>query len=212
MGVAPSAVKTLRQRNQGLTSRSRLRWVQHHRASQRVFNPDAGGTGEDKPLPRAAIAKEGVIGGILAQHPAEVGFRAKIAGGNAALERGIAAASAFQVVIATVTNVEKIRNAYPGGRGEKRNEVGGDFNIAGLHAAITETVGKRRQLAVLFLVQHLQDLQSTLKAFRGEGGNIHGVVVKRSGGETKLVVVQQLGNVEANQPSLLQSAEVSLQG
>src|SRR5208337_4107133 len=184
----------------------------HGCVSKRVLNSDAGGTGKDEPLPGAAIAKQGVIGGVLDQHPAEVGLGSKIAGGNTAFDGGIAAACAFQIVIAPVANVEKVRRSYPGGRGEKRNEVGGDLNIGGFHAAITETVGKRRQFAVLFLVQHLQDLESLLQAFRGKGRNVHRLVVKPSGSETKFVFVQQLGNVEANQPSLLQLADVALHG
>src|ERR1035437_5163068 len=210
MGVAPAAEKTLRQRNQALAAARRLRRVEQDRASEGVLDPDAGGTGENESLSRAAISKKRVIGGVLDQQPAEIGLGSKITGGNPAFDGGVAAARAFQIVIAPVTNIEKIRGAYPGGRGKKRDEVRGDFNIAGLHAAITETVGERRQFAVLFLVQHLQDLQGALKAFRGKSGNVHGIVVKHRGGETKFVLVQQLGNVEPDQPPLLQLADVAL--
>ena len=118
-----------------------------------------------------------MIGGVLDQQPAEVGLGSKIAGGNAAFDGGVAAARAFQIVIAAVAHVEKIGTSHPGWLREQRNEIGGDLNIAGLDAAVTETVGKRRQLAVLQFVQHLRNLQTALQPFGGESGDVHGVVV-----------------------------------
>src|SRR5437660_5470609 len=61
-------------------------------------------------------------------------------------------------------------------------------------------------------LQDLGDLQSGLQPFGGKGGYVHGVVVKRSGGETKVFPVQQFRDVITVEPSLLQLANVGLHG
>jgi hypothetical protein len=52
----------------------------------------------------------------------------------------------------------------------------------------------------------LQDLQIAFQAFRGKGGDVYGVVVKRSGSETKVVQVQEAGDVVTDEGFLLQAA------
>src|SRR5712671_3799960 len=152
MGVAPAAKETLRQRNKGLAGGRGLRGIQQNRVSERVFDPDAGGTGEDESSSGAAISKKGVIGGVLDQQPAEVGFGAKIAGGDAAFDGGVVSTCAFQIVIAAVAGVEKIRSSYPGRLGEERDEVVGDLNVAGFYAAIGKAVSHAGQFAASCLV------------------------------------------------------------
>src|SRR5208337_4708355 len=100
IGVAPATVETLRQRDKGLAGLRCFRRIQQNRAPETVLNPNRGGTGEDKSLSGAAITKKRVIGGVLDEQAAEVGFGTKIAGGNAAFDGGVAAARAFQLVIA----------------------------------------------------------------------------------------------------------------
>src|ERR1035438_5566975 len=163
MRVAPASEETLGQRNKSAASGHGLRRVEQNRVSEWVFNADGGGTGEDVSLSRAALAEKGVIVRVLSRKAAEVGLGAKITRGNAAFGGGVAAARAFQIVVAAVAHVEKIRHSYPGWGGEKRNEGGGDLNVAGLHAAVAETVGERRPFLVPQMVEDLQDLQSALQ-------------------------------------------------
>src|ERR1700681_611821 len=152
MGVASAAEKTLGERNKSLARGCGLRGVQQDRVSERVLNSDAGGSGENESLPGEAISKERMIGGVLDQQPAEVGFGAKITGGNAAFDGRVAAARALQIVIAPVAYVEKIGDSYPGWLREERNQVVGNLNAASLYAAIGKAVGHTRQFAATGLI------------------------------------------------------------
>ena len=144
MGVASAAEETFRQGNKSLASGCGLRGVEQNRASERVLNPDAGGPGENESLSGAAISKKRVIGGILDQQAAKVGLGAEITGSNSTFDGGVVSACAFQIAIAPVAHIEKIRNSYPGRLREERNEIVGDLNAGRLYAAVTETVGESR--------------------------------------------------------------------
>src|ERR1700687_2163546 len=157
MGVASAAEETLRQRNKSLARGCGVLVVQQNRGSERVLNADAGGPGEDESLSRSAISMKRVISRILDQQSAEVGLRAKITGGNPTFDGGVVTARTFQIAIAPVAHVEKIRNSYPGRLREERNEVVSDLNATRLYAAIGKAVRHGRQFAAACLVpfQHL---------------------------------------------------------
>src|SRR6202158_5212470 len=156
MGVASAAEKTLGERNEGVTGWHRFRRIEQNRVSERVLNPNAGGSGEDESLPGEAISKERMISGVLDKHTTEVGLGAKIAGSNAAFDGSVAAARALQIVVAPVAYVQKIGDSYPGGLRQERNQVAGILNAASLYPAIGKAVGHARQFAATDLVSFQQ--------------------------------------------------------
>src|SRR4029077_14547413 len=157
MGVASAAEKTLRERDKRMADWRRFRRIQYYRVSERVLNPDAGGSGEDESSSSAAISKKRMVGGILNAHRSEVGLGAKIAGGNAAFDGSVAAAGTLQIVIAPVAHVEKIGYSHSGWLREERNEVVSNLNAASLYPAIGKAVRHSCQFAATDLVsfQHL---------------------------------------------------------
>src|SRR5208337_4143132 len=76
------------------------------------------------------------------------------------------------------------------------------------------TVSQCRQFAAGCRVslQHLRNLHRALQTFRGEGGDVYGVVVKCGGGEAKVVEVQDRGDIVTDERLLLQAAEGTLHG
>src|SRR5450755_1195040 len=204
MRVAPAAEKSFRQGNQGLGGQGRLRRIHQDRICETVLHPHRGGTGENKSASRGPVSEQRVISGILNEQAAEVGLGAKKTGGNPALNRRVTAASALQIVVPPVAHKKKIGRSYASWLRQKRNQVVGDFHVGRLYPPVTESVGHRRQFALLDLVQNLRDLQRPFQPLRSKRGDVDGVVVKRGGGKTKIVPVQQFGHVETDEPSLLQ--------
>ena len=144
MRVATAAKETLGERNKVVTNRYFVRGVQQNRTSKPVLNPRGGGACEYESSSRAAIAKERVIAGVFDQHPAEVGFRAKIAGGHSSFDSGVIPTRALQIVVAAVAYVKEVGSAHPGWLREERNQVVGYLNTACLYAAVAETVREGR--------------------------------------------------------------------
>src|SRR5258708_21201967 len=155
-GAASPTKKTLGQSNNTLTGRRCFRGVQNDCVSKRILNPDAGGAGEDIALSRVAISRKCVIGGVLDEEPAEVGLGAKIAGGHAAFDGGVASAGALKIVIAPVAHIEKIWNSHASWLREEGNQVVGNLDAASLYAAIGKAVRHARQFAAAYLVSFQQ--------------------------------------------------------
>src|SRR5258706_914441 len=112
MGTAAAHIEALGQRDQSMASGNRVRRAEQNGVAKRVFQSHASRTREYPTRAGSVIAEKRVIGRILDQSTAEIGFGAKVTGGHAALERGVATVFGFQIVVAPVAYKEKIGLAH----------------------------------------------------------------------------------------------------
>src|SRR5580765_8497335 len=183
MRVAASGKKTFGEWDQGGPSRNGLVRFDNYRLAERILNADAGGAREDEALLGRTVLSERVVGRVLYENAAEVGFRTEVAGGDSRVERGVGALRRFQWAVATVPYQRQGRNSYPSRLRECRDQVGADYEIAGLHAAIGKAVDRlsgwtARHNALVIAAEALMDLGGAFQALGSEGGDVERVVVK----------------------------------
>src|SRR5437016_4990739 len=142
MRVAASGKKTFGQRNQGGAGGNGFVRLNDDRIAEWILDADAGGAGEDEALLGRTVLSERVVGRVLYEDAAEVGFRTEVAGGDSRVERGVPTLGGFQRAVAAVADQRQGRNSHTGRLREDRDQVGANDEIAGLHAAVGKAVDR----------------------------------------------------------------------
>src|ERR1035441_9696141 len=132
MGVSAARKELLGQRDGCEVGTGRLpRRIQRTRTGRqnpgfvnRLLHADGRRTGEHVLMTGLALASKGVIGGILRQRAAEIGFSSKVLGRSKTIEREITPLRAFEGIVTFVTDVGEPRTAYACRQGEDRDFAG----------------------------------------------------------------------------------------
>src|SRR6267143_290024 len=112
MGTSAAHIKAFWQRDQSTTSRNRLRRAEQHCVAEGIFETNTCRTREYPTGAGSVVAEKRVVGRILDQRTAEIGFRAKVTGRHAALERSVTAVIGLQIIVAPVAHKKEIRFAH----------------------------------------------------------------------------------------------------
>src|SRR5690349_12132978 len=133
MRVAAAGKELFRQRDQRDALAYRLVgvWINGARsrrhdagASEGLLQSDGRRAGEYELMPWLSLSAESLVGGILHQRAAEIGFGSEIARGGKTIEREVVALGAFQGVVTLVANESEARTSHAHGKREERDFAG----------------------------------------------------------------------------------------
>ena len=206
MRVSAPGEELFRQRNDrdSLAHRFPGIWVQrtsprghNSSTSEGLLQADASRTGKHVLTPRLALSSKRIIGGMLAQGPAEIGFRAEGGGRGKSIQREISSLCALKGIVPFIVNKGESRTAHTGRKREQRDFTGVKplREVAGLHVPkippISNGIRSRARARLKPGVSELlPQVDLPLQSLRRERSHIQTVVVENRVNQLELVAVE----------------------